>query len=255
MDESPEGSGLGETLKVSAGLAETLTETLDVADEEVAPDKTVEVDTAGDDIAAGVGVSQAAPVREHEFIEHLGLDEGAFDKQIGRDRRRLARAQHPIWRSALTRVEVEMVVSPSIAKTRSHERIDGIGPSPVQRFDRSRTIVPIADPLRALRVAGWRAAIVNQMRPSLSRRGLPGIVSSGRASLKLSAGRRTAFGFRDGGRSAMSARLWPTAIPAGHQGLAGRCFALASGVRPPFELPAEIAEMFLDAPDFALADR
>jgi len=48
-----------------------------------------------------------------------------------------------------------MVVSPSIAKTRSHERIDGIGPSPVQRFDRSCTIVPIADPLRALRVAGW----------------------------------------------------------------------------------------------------
>ena len=40
MDQSPEGAGLGETLEVSAGLAEALTETLDVADEEVAPDKT-----------------------------------------------------------------------------------------------------------------------------------------------------------------------------------------------------------------------
>ena len=59
----PEGAGLGETLEVSAGLAETLTETLDVADEEVAPDKTVEVDTTGDDVAAGVGVgdSEATP--------------------------------------------------------------------------------------------------------------------------------------------------------------------------------------------------
>src|SRR5664280_3390323 len=60
VDESPEGAGLGETLKVSAGLAEALTETLDVADEEVAPDKTVEVDTAGDDVAAGVGVGEAS---------------------------------------------------------------------------------------------------------------------------------------------------------------------------------------------------
>jgi len=87
VDESPEGAGLGETLKVSAGLAETLTETLDVADEEVAPDKTVEVDTAGDDVAAGVGVGEAAPVREHEFIEHLGLDEGQVVPSCGRGAR------------------------------------------------------------------------------------------------------------------------------------------------------------------------
>jgi hypothetical protein len=63
VDESPEGAGLGETLEVSAGLAEALTETLDVADEEVAPDKPIEVDTAGDDVAAGIGLGETAPVR------------------------------------------------------------------------------------------------------------------------------------------------------------------------------------------------
>ena len=87
--------------------------------------------------------------------DHLVVVTACLDKLIGRDRRRLARAQHPIWRSASTRFEIEMVVSPSIAKMRTHERIDGIGPSHVQRFDKRCTIVLIADPLRALRVAGW----------------------------------------------------------------------------------------------------
>ena len=54
---------------MSAGLTEALTETLDVADEEAAPDESVEVDTSGDDVMAGVGVDQAAPVRGHEVVE------------------------------------------------------------------------------------------------------------------------------------------------------------------------------------------
>src|SRR5665647_3396589 len=54
-DESFEGVGFGEALQVCAGLTEMLAEVLDVANEEPASDKVVQIDTSGDDVAAGVG--------------------------------------------------------------------------------------------------------------------------------------------------------------------------------------------------------
>ena len=61
VDESPEGAGLGETLEVSAGLAEALTETLDVANEEPASDRRFRSTPRVKNITAGVCVGQVAP--------------------------------------------------------------------------------------------------------------------------------------------------------------------------------------------------
>ena len=103
-----------------------------------------------------------------------------------------------------------MVVSPSIAKTRSHERIDGIGASPVQRFDRSCTIVPIAGP--AARPTGSRvgAAILNQMRPSLSRRGSVTGAAAQRAKVFRPARLPQPMGYWDNGRWQTWGLWWTT---------------------------------------------
>jgi hypothetical protein len=72
-DESFEGGGFGEALHVCAGLTEVLAEVLDVANEEPASDKVVQIDTSGDDVAAGVGVGQAVSVGEPILLGVLGF--------------------------------------------------------------------------------------------------------------------------------------------------------------------------------------
>jgi len=86
-DESFEGVGFGEALQVCAGLTEMLAEVLDVANEEPASDKVVQIDTSGDDVAAGVGVGQAVSVGEPILLGVLGFAVvvfGGFDAYRGR---------------------------------------------------------------------------------------------------------------------------------------------------------------------------
>jgi hypothetical protein len=62
VDEPLERPGLRETFEVCARFTQALTETLDPSDEEPASDEAVEIDAAGDDVAAGVGIGQPLPV-------------------------------------------------------------------------------------------------------------------------------------------------------------------------------------------------
>ena len=69
VDEVAEDPVVGEPLEVGAGLAQAAADALGLADAETAADERVEVDAAGDDVAARFGG------REAELVDDLGLDQ------------------------------------------------------------------------------------------------------------------------------------------------------------------------------------
>ena len=69
MDEVAEDPRVGEALELGAGLAQAAADALGLSDAEAAADERVEVDAAGDDVAAGLGGRQA------ELVDDLGLDQ------------------------------------------------------------------------------------------------------------------------------------------------------------------------------------
>src|SRR3954454_23844751 len=69
VDQVAEDARVGEALEVRARLAEAAADALGLADAEAPADERVEVDAAGDDVAARLGG------REAELVDDLGLDQ------------------------------------------------------------------------------------------------------------------------------------------------------------------------------------
>src|SRR3954447_3330224 len=69
VDEVAQDAGVGEALEMGARLAQAAADALGLADAEAPPDERVEVDPAGDDVAARLGG------REAELLDDLALDQ------------------------------------------------------------------------------------------------------------------------------------------------------------------------------------
>jgi hypothetical protein len=74
MDQWAQNALCGESLQVSAWLAQTLSKTLDVSNSESPTDQAVEIDAPGDQVPASFAVLEPTAIREHELIKDLGLD-------------------------------------------------------------------------------------------------------------------------------------------------------------------------------------
>jgi hypothetical protein len=78
VDERTQHTRAGEPFEVGAGLGQAQTAATDVADRDVAADEGVDVDAAGEDVAARAGEVQRS-VAGGEVLDHLGGDEGQLE--------------------------------------------------------------------------------------------------------------------------------------------------------------------------------